>query len=93
MSASGFDRVVELALQLSPREQLKLVAQIGEKLSGELDPAAAGKPAIGSPAAVLQAVRALPHVDNAGVDELEREIQAGRMPVRFEGIFEQGGDR
>ena len=92
MSVSGFDQVVELASRLSPREQLKLVAQIGEKLSGELEPAAIGQPAAGSAAAVIQAMRAPPHLDNADVDELERAVQAGRTPVRFDGIFERGSD-
>ena len=90
MSASGFDQVVELASRLSPREQLKLVAQIGEKLSGELEPAATGRPAARSAAAVLQAMRAPPHLDSADVDELERAVQAGRMPARFDGVFARG---
>jgi hypothetical protein len=90
MSAGGFDQVADLASRLSPREQLKLVAQIGEKLSGKLEPAAIGQPAAGSSAAVLQAMRAPPHLDSADVDELERAVQASRMPARFGGIFERG---
>jgi hypothetical protein len=92
MSASGFDQVVELASRLSPGEQLKLMAQIGAKLSAELAPVAIGQPATGSAAAVLQAMRAPPHLDNTDVDELERAVQAGRMPARYEGIFERGHD-
>jgi hypothetical protein len=92
MSVSGFDQVVELASRLSPQEQLKLVAQIGEKLSGVLEPAATGKPATGSATAVLQAMHAPPHLDGADVDELERAVQAGHMPARRDGIFEQGND-
>ena len=92
MSASGFDEVVELASRLSPREQLKLVAQIGEKLSGELEPAAAGQTDAGSAAAVLHAMRTPPHLDSADVDELERAVQAGRMPARFDGVFERGSE-
>ena len=90
MSASSFDQVVELASRLSPQEQLKLVAQIGTKLSGELEPVAIGQPASGSAAAVLKAMHAPPHLDSTDVDELERAVQAGRMPVRRNGIFEQG---
>ena len=90
MSVSGFDQVVELASRLSPREQLKLVAQIGEKLSGVLEPVAAGQPAIGSAAAVLQAMHAPPHLDSSDVDELERAVQAGRVPARYDGTFELG---
>ncbi|MGA2064525.1 MAG: hypothetical protein ABSG86_06140 [Thermoguttaceae bacterium] len=90
MSAGGFDQVVDLASRLSPREQLELVAQIGQKLSGKLGPAAIVEPAAGSSAAVLQAMRAPPHLDGADVDELERAVQAGRVPARFDGIFERG---
>ncbi len=72
MSASGFDEVVELASRLSPREQLKLVAQIGEKLSATLEPSAVDQPARGSAAAVLQAMHAPPHLDSADVDVLDR---------------------
>jgi predicted ArsR family transcriptional regulator len=92
MSASGFDEVVELASRLSPREQLKLVAQIGEKLSATLGPSAVEQPARGSAAAVLQAMHAPPHLDSADVDELDRAIQTGRMPPRYHGVFEQGSD-
>jgi len=92
MSASGFDQVVELASRLSPREQLKLVAQIGEKLSDVLEPVATGQPATGSATAVLQAMHAPPHLDSTDVDELERAVQAGRMPARYDGIFARGND-
>jgi hypothetical protein len=92
MSVSGFGHVVELASRLSPREQLKLVAQIGEKSSGVLDPAVAGQAATGSAAAVLEAMRAPPHLGSADVNELERAVQAGRMPARFDGMFARGND-
>ena len=90
MSVSGFDQVVELASRLSPRELLKLVAQIGEKLSGELEPVATGQPATGSATAVLEAMHAPPHLDSTDVDELERAVQAGSVPVRYDGVFDRG---
>jgi len=90
MSVSDFDQVAELASRLTARDQLKLVAQIGQKLSSELDSATSERPPVGSPAAVLQAMRALRPLDSADGDELERAIQAGRMPPRFDGIFDKG---
>jgi predicted HTH domain antitoxin len=50
------------------------------------------RPARGSAAAVLQAMHAPPHLDSADVDELDRAIEAGRMPPRFQGVFEQGNE-
>jgi len=42
----------------------------------------------GSPAAILSAMRRLPQLDPAAVDELERVIDEGRLPVRSESVFE-----
>jgi len=42
-----------------------------------------------SPAAVLRAVRKLPHPSPAAVDELERAIAASRLPVRDQGAFDR----
>jgi hypothetical protein len=93
MSVGGLDQVIELASRLSPREQLRLVAQIGQKLSDATGSATTGQPATGSAIAVLQAMHAPPHLDNTDVDELERAMQSGRIPARYDGIFEQGNDR
>jgi hypothetical protein len=46
------------------------------------------EPVRGSPAAVLQAMIGLPAVDSRDVDELERAVEAGRLPVRQQGVFE-----
>ena len=46
------------------------------------------RPAQGSPLAVLQALRALPDLDAGDVDELERMIEAGKLPTRPEGLFD-----
>jgi hypothetical protein len=37
---------------------------------------------------VLEALRALPDLDPGDVDELERMIDAGKLPLRSEGIFD-----
>jgi hypothetical protein len=42
----------------------------------------------GSPEVVLQAMRALPNLDPGDVDELERMIEAGKLPTRAEGLFD-----
>ena len=42
----------------------------------------------GSPAALLQALSAPPHLTAADVDELEAAIAGGRLPVRDRGAFE-----
>jgi hypothetical protein len=42
----------------------------------------------GSPPAVLQAMRALPDLEAGDVDELERMIEAGKLPTCAEGLFD-----
>ena len=91
MAVSEFEHVVELASQLSPRDQLKLVAQIGEKLSDALGAAASGQPP-GSVEAVLQAMREPPHLNHGDVDDLECLIDAGRLIVREHGVFDGGAE-
>jgi len=44
-------------------------------------------PRRGSAAAILRAVHALPHLDPEDVDELERAIESGRLPVRDQDLF------
>ncbi len=46
------------------------------------------EPTVGSPLAVLQAMRALPDLEPGDVDELERMIEAGKLPTRSEGLFD-----
>lgn len=43
----------------------------------------------GSPQVLLDAVRRPPHVDPADVDELERAIEAGKIPVCYKGAFDE----
>ena len=51
------------------------------------EPAALSK---GSPALLRQAMRNPPHLDAGDVDELERTIEAGKLPVRYDGVFDEG---
>ena len=41
--------------------------------------------ALGSPLAILHAMRALPDLEGGDVDELERMIEEGKLPTRSEG--------
>jgi hypothetical protein len=43
----------------------------------------------GSPAAILKVMRSLPDLDPSEVDELERLIRKGTLPVRVKGEFEE----
>ncbi|MCC7293622.1 MAG: hypothetical protein IT449_16315 [Phycisphaerales bacterium] len=49
-------------------------------------------PPFGSPQALLKAIHEPPHLDPADVDELDRAIEAGKLPVRYEGVFDQDQD-
>jgi predicted transcriptional regulator len=42
-----------------------------------------------SPAAVLRAIRELPHPSAAAVDDLDAAIAAGRLPVSDQGVFDR----
>ncbi len=44
----------------------------------------------GSAANILKALRSPPHLDPSDVDELEQAIHAGRLPVKFNGAFDNG---
>lgn len=44
----------------------------------------------GSPGAILKAMRDLPRLNPKEIDELERVIEQGRLPVRTQGLF--GGE-
>jgi hypothetical protein len=46
------------------------------------------KLALGSPLAVLHALRGLPDLEAGDVDELERMIEAGNLPTHTEGLFD-----
>jgi hypothetical protein len=42
----------------------------------------------GSPLAILQVLQQLPDLPSADIDELERVIKAGSLPVNFAGEFD-----
>ena len=42
--------------------------------------------------AILQAVHQPPHLDSRDVDDLEREIGRGTLPVQAEGLFDSPGN-
>lgn len=83
-----FQQVMELASQLTPEEQLRLVARIGENLTAVLSGRDVNEPTAGSVAAILRTLREPPHLSDDDVNELERAITAGRLPTRAEGVFE-----
>ena len=63
--------------------QKKSVEQVAlERLSGVPERA-------GSPGAVLRAMKELPHVCPADVDDLDAAIAGGRLPVSDQGAFER----
>ena len=71
--------------------QHKSVEQVALERLRTLVPAGAEYP-IGSPAAVLQAMRAAPHLTAEDVDELEAAIAAGRLASREGDLFSDGSD-
>jgi hypothetical protein len=61
---------------------------IGEPITVSVEPLAEElRP--GSPAAILKVLREPPHLTSEDVDELERAIESGKLPVRHEGIFDE----
>jgi predicted DNA-binding antitoxin AbrB/MazE fold protein len=44
----------------------------------------------GSPAAILRVMRQLPDLNPEDIDELERVIAEGKLPVRLQSVFEEG---
>ena len=44
--------------------------------------------AVGSPSAILKVMRGLPDLDPGDVDELEKMLEAGKLPTRTAGLFD-----
>jgi hypothetical protein len=83
----GLEGVAAMVSQLPPEDQLRLVAQIGQRLGATLSQSNAAQ--VGPPAAaVLRAARDEPHVTKEDVDELDRMIAGGRLPVQPGGVFD-----
>lgn len=79
------DRFVQ-QLALLATEQKKSIEQVAmERLTSALQTELVP----GSPPAILQVVRSLPPLDPEAVDELERAIEEGHLPVVEKGIFDE----
>lgn len=59
----------------------------GQPVNVSVEPAG-GNSAAGSPAEVLEALRRTPHLDDADVDEFERNVAQGKLPVRRDSVFD-----
>jgi hypothetical protein len=44
----------------------------------------------GSPALLLRAMHDLPHLQPGDIEALEQAIEEGKMPVRYDGVFDKG---
>lgn len=85
---------LELPAKLAQRleglaaEQKKSVEEVAlERLASSLE-ATSEHPA-GTAAAILQAMSEPPHLTSEDVDELERAIEAGRLPMQSAGAFNE----
>jgi len=54
----------------------------------ELDVRESTDPPRGSPAALLKLLRSMTPIPKEDLDALERAIEEGKRPVRYEGIFD-----
>ena len=73
-------RIIELEEAL-PYSDGQAVSVSVEALHADLQP--------GSASAILKVMRSLPDLNPDDVDELERLIRQGRLPVRMQGEFEK----
>jgi hypothetical protein len=75
-------KIIELEEAL-PYSHGQAVSVSVESLHPDLEP--------GPPAAILKVMGSLPDLNPNDVDELERLIRQGRLPVRMKGEFEKDG--
>ena len=59
----------------------------GQPVSVPVEPRPGDSP-LGSPAGMLEALRAVPHLNEADVDDLENAIERGKLAVRGSGVFD-----
>ena len=86
----SLEGVAELASQLPPEDQLRLVAHIGQRLGATLSSAKPLEPVSSSPSlAILRVMHDEPRLTSEDVDESDRMIASGRLEVRPEGIFDR----
>ena len=64
----------------------------GQPLSVSVEPRG-GQPYLGFPAAIRQVMHEPPHLRWEEVDELERAIGAGKLPVHHVGVFDERRER
>jgi hypothetical protein len=53
----------------------------------EIEVTDSGQPRRGSPALLLNTLSQAPHIPSADVDDLERAIEASKVPVRYDDVF------
>lgn len=80
-SEVGDDGILALQVPLG-------MAEARARVIVTIEPLSFSESSHGSVAAVLQAVREPPHLDPADIDALDRAIEAGRLPLRSEGVFD-----
>lgn len=74
-------KLIELEEPL-PFSEGQPVTVLVEPLTGQFES--------GSPVAIRQAMHEPPHLTEEDVDELERAIEEARLPLRQEGVFDNG---
>jgi hypothetical protein len=83
------DRAIVVRGTLSDPSHIELDEPVsGIKGPVEVTVRPAQKLTLGSPLAVLETLRTLPDLEAGDVDELERMIEAGKLPTRAEGLFD-----
>jgi hypothetical protein len=83
--AMGVVRFLVREGHLEPLEPVALVE--GTELDVQVTEAVVGG-ATGVSSTIVAAIRRLPDIDPAAVDDLERAIETGKFPVRSESIFD-----
>lgn len=78
---ASLEQIAEMAARLAPTEQLKLWAQIRDRLRSTTANGATASPRSGSATALRDALRQTPHLQATDVDELERVIHEDSRPV------------
>ena len=81
-SEVGDDGILALQVPLG-------IAEARARVIVTIEPLTSIESSRGSVAAVRQAVSEPPHLGPADVDALNRAIDAGRMPLRHKGVFDE----
>jgi len=86
-NTTNVEELAILATQLDPEDRQELIALIQASLGSNPTTASPPRPLPGSGAAILQALDSLPRLQPGDVEELERAIADGALPVSDEDIF------